>query len=76
MISIYPPPLQNSEFFVNVLTNIDHFRNPFDNHIIMGDFNMEPNQTILKQFLDSNILNNLDKGQTWFNSFMTEVPII
>ena len=42
----------------------------------MGDFNVEPNHTILKQFLDSNILNNLDKGQTWFNSFMTEVPII
>ena len=35
-------------------TNTDYFRKPFDNYVTIGDFNMEPNNTTLKHFLDSN----------------------
>ena len=44
-------------------TNTDYFRKPFDNYVTIGDFNMEPNNTTLKHFLDSN---GLVKYQTCF----------
>ena len=40
VISIYRPPSQDSEFFLNSLTVIlDHFTKAYDNYLIMGDFN-------------------------------------
>ena len=67
VISIYRPPSQNSEFFLNFLTSIiDHFTKLFDNYIIIGDFNLEPSNTTVKHFLDSNRLHNLIKRHTCF----------
>ena len=44
MTSIYRPASQDSGFFIHSLTNIiDHFATKYDNHLIMGEFNMEPN---------------------------------
>ena len=60
VILIYRTPSQNSEFFLNSSINIiDHFTKLFDNYIIIGDFNLEPSNTTLKHFLDSNGLYNL-----------------
>ena len=62
VISIYRPPLQNSEYFLNSLTKIiDYFANSYDNHLILGDFNLEPTDSALMGFLDSNSLTNLIK---------------
>ena len=62
VISIYRLPSKNSEFFLNSLTSIiDHFAKLFDNYIIIGNFNLEPSNTALKNFLDSNGLYNLIK---------------
>ena len=75
-ISIYRPSSQNYEFFVNFLTNIiDHFRKPSDNYIIIGDFSLEPSDTTLKHFLDSNHLYNFMKGCSSFkgNCFLIEL---
>ena len=44
-------------------TNTYYFRKLFDNYVTIGDFNMEPNNTTLKHFLDSN---GLVKYQTCF----------
>ena len=67
VISVYRPPSQNSEFFLNFLTSIiDHFTKLFDNYIIIGDFNLEPSNTTVKHFLDSNRLHNLIKRHTCF----------
>ena len=77
VISIYRPPSQNSEFFLNSLTNIiDHFIKLFDNYIIIGDFNLEPSNTTLKHFLDSNELYNLSKGHTCFKGKGSLVDLI
>ena len=55
VISIYRPPSQNNEFFLNSLTNITyHFTKLFDIYIIIDDFNPEPSNTTLKHFLESN----------------------
>ena len=62
MILIYRPPSENSEYFINSLTKIiDYFANIYDNHLILGDFNLEPTDSSLMGFLDSNSLTNLIK---------------
>ena len=67
VISIYRPPLQNSEYFLNSLTKIiDYFANTYDNHLILGDFNLEPTDSALMGFLDSHSLTNLIKTNTCF----------
>ena len=67
VISIYRPPSQNSEYFLNSLTKIiDYFANTYDNHLILGDFNLEPTDSALMGFLDSNSLTNLIKTNTCF----------
>ena len=51
VISIYCWPSQDSGFFIHSLTEIiDHFATKYDNHLIMGDFNMEPNNRMFKEF--------------------------
>ena len=67
VISLYRPPSQNSEYFLNSLTKIiDYFANVYDNHLILGDFNLEPTDPALMGFLDSNSLTNLIKANTCF----------
>ena len=67
VISIYRPLSQNSEYFLNSLTKIiDYFANTYDNYLIMGDFNLEPSDSALMGFLNSNNLTNLIKTNTCF----------
>ena len=42
VISIYRPPSEDSEFFLNSLTiTLDHFAKTYDNYLIMGDFKLK-----------------------------------
>ena len=77
MILIYRPPSQDSGFFIHSLTEIiDHFATKYDNHLIMGDFNMEPNNRMFKDFLDSNNLTNLIKTNTCFKGKGSSIDLI
>ena len=38
-------------FLGKVIEVIDHFSSIYDNYIILGDFNMEPSDSILKAFI-------------------------
>ena len=77
VISIYRPPPQDSGFFIHSLTEIiDHFATKYDNHLIMGDFNMEPNNCMFKSFLDSNNLTNLIKTYTCFKGKGSSIYLI
>ena len=77
MISIYYSPSQDSEFFIYSLTEIiDHSATKYDNHLIMGDFNMKPNNRMLKSFLDSNNLTNLIKINTCFKGKGSSIDLI
>ena len=41
---IYRPPAQNKQYFLeNLPMIVDHYSSIYDNHIILGDFIMEPN---------------------------------
>ena len=65
-ICIYRPPSQNKQYFLEkVLEIIDHFSSIYDNYIILGDFNMEPSDSILKSFMQSHNLFNLIKSNTF-----------
>ena len=77
MISIFCPPSQDSGFFMHSLTKImDHFATEYDNHLIMGDFNMEPNNRMFKGFVDSNNLTNLVKTNTCFKRKGSSIDLI
>ena len=65
MTSIYCAPSQDSGFLIHYLTEIfDHFATKYDNHLIIGDFNTEPNNRMFKRLLDSNNITNLIKTNT------------
>ena len=67
VISIYRPPSQDHEFFLNSLTMIlDHFTKAYDNYLLMGYFNLEPHDKRLGYCLNSNSLVNLVKTNTCF----------
>ena len=69
---IYRPPSQNKQYFLEKLSEIiDHFSSIYDNYIILGDFNMEPSDSILKTFMQSHNLFNLS-NQT---HILTEVVL-
>ena len=54
--------MQNSEYFLNSFTKIiDYFADTYDNHLIFGDFSLEPTDSALMGFLNSNSLTNLIK---------------
>ena len=45
---------------------IDYYPNVYDNHIILGDFNMEPSQTMLSALMDNHNYTNLIRNNTCF----------
>ena len=58
---------QNTEYFLNSLTKIiNYFANTYDNHLILGDFNLEQTDSTLMGFLDSTSLTSLIETNTCF----------
>ena len=77
MTSIYRSTSQNSDFFLNSLTSIIyHFTNLFANYIIIVGVNIEPSDTTLNYFLDSNGFHNLIKGHTCFKCKISLIDLI
>ena len=69
VIAIYTPPSQCKNYFITELTKIlDKCRGSYENTVILGDFNMQPTNQILKTFLEGNSFVNLIKSNTWFKS--------
>ena len=59
---IYTPTVQNKQYFLeNVSIIVHHYSSIYYNHIILGDFNMEPNSLILMSFMQSLNLFNIIK---------------
>ena len=56
---------------------IDFFSVTYDNHVIIGDFNLEPPTGLLKHFINSNaLLFNLIKVNTCFKGKRTCIDLI
>ena len=67
VISIYRPPLDSLSQFLESLTGIiDFFSSAYDNFIIKGDFNAQPLDSAMKDFINVNGLINIIKENTCF----------
>ena len=53
-----PPKLESQYFFENLSLIIDHYSSIYDNHIILGDFNMETKSPKLASFMHFLIKSN------------------
>ena len=66
-LCICKPTSMNSQYFLDSLSDIiDYYSNVYDNHIVIGDFNLEPSQMYLKTFLETHNYFNLVKNNTCF----------
>ena len=66
-LCIYKPPSMNSQYFLDSLSDIiDYYSNVYDNHIVIGDFNLEPSQMYLETFMETHNYFNLIKNNTCF----------
>ena len=66
-LSMYKPPSQNCQYFQDSLHNIiDLYSSIYDNHIVLGDFNMGPSDTQLSVFMEHYNYYNLIKNNTCF----------
>ena len=76
-VCIYRPPKQDSQYFLeNLPLIIDHYSSIYDNHIILGDFNMEPKNLKLASFMHSFNLYNLIKSNTCFKGSGSCIDLI
>ena len=76
-LCIYRPPAQNKQYFLDNLTMIvDHYSSIYDNHIILGDLNLEPDSPILVSFMQSLNLFNIIKSNTCFRGHGTSIDLI
>ena len=74
---IYRPTLQNKQYFLENLSEIiDHYSNIYDNFIVIEDFNMEPNNTLLTSFMQSHNFYNLIKSNTCFKGSGSCIDLI
>ena len=77
MISIYRPPSENSKYCVNSHTRmIGYFGKICDNHLMLGDFNLEPTDSAIMRFLDRNSNTNLIKTNTCFKATGSCIDLI
>ena len=66
-LSIYKPPSQNCQYFLDSLHNIiDFYSGVYDNHIMLGDFNIDPSHTQLSAFMEHYNYYNLIQNNTCF----------
>ena len=66
-LCIYKPPFVNSQYFLDSLANIiDDYSNIYDNHIVIGEFNLEPSQVRLETFMETHNCFNLVRNNTCF----------
>ena len=76
-VCIYRPPKQDSQYFLeNLSLIIDHYSIIYDNHIILGDFNMEPKNPKLASFMHYFNLYNLIKSNTCFKESGSCIDLI
>ena len=55
---------------------VDHYSSIYDNHIILEDFNVEPNSPILISFMQSLNLFNIIKSNTCFKGNCSCIDLI
>ena len=76
-ISIYKPPSQNSQYFLNSISDmLDHYSNYYEYKVIFGDFNMNPVKPEINTSLNTENLTNLIKENTYFKGAVSCIDLI
>ena len=66
-VSIYKPPSQSNQYFLDILGDLlDFYSQDNDNKVILGDFNLEPSNPSIASFMNNQNLFNLVKSNTCF----------
>ena len=66
-VSIYKPPSQSNQYFLDLLGDLlDFYSQDYDNKVILGDFNLEPSNPSIISFMNNQNLFNLVKSNTCF----------
>ena len=69
IFTLYRPPSQPLSYFMSHLTQIiDYYYKCYDRFILLGDFNVEPTDTNMAEFMDSFQLSCLINDKTCFKS--------
>ena len=67
MVSVYKPPAQNLTDLLNCLSQfIDFYNITYEKQVIIGDFNLTPDDKRMREFVDLYKLINLIKTTTCF----------
>ena len=64
-VSIYKPPLQSNNYFLDTLNDLLDFC-IYSRKVIFGDFNLEPTIPVMMDFIDSQSCINLIKNNICF----------
>ena len=66
-VSIYKPPSQSNQYFLDILGDLlDFYSQGYDEKVILGDFNLEPSNPSIVSFMNNQNLFNLVKSNTCF----------
>ena len=66
-VSIYKPPSQSNQYFLDLLSDLlDFYSQGYDNKVILGGFNLEPSNPSIVSFMNNQNLFNLVKRNTCF----------
>ena len=77
IVSIYKPPLQNNSDFLDTLNDLLYFYSGiYNNKVVFGDFNLEPTNPVMINFIDSQNFTNLIKNNTCFKGVGSCIDLI
>ena len=65
MVSVYKPPTQDATYFLNWLSQVIDFYNvTYEKQVLIGGFNVTPDNKSMREFVDLYNLINLIKTTT------------
>ena len=69
LFSIYRPPAQSEKYFFDEIgKGLEFYSSKYESFCLIGDFNCEPKDGIISDFMDNYDLSNLVKSPTCFKS--------
>ena len=66
--TIFKSKAKIEQFLSTLSAGLDFYSRSYDNFMVVGDFNLEPENELLKNFMNANDLYNLVKEKTCFKS--------
>ena len=69
VLAIYKPPQQNSRYFVEQMSKWFDQYSRYDNVVVFGDFNLEPDDIALSSLINDHGLYNMIKTSNMFQVF-------